>query len=205
MATTTTNLQLIMPGGTDKIRIAQINSNMETIDEAIGPVGNTSLQQQITNTNTALTATQDGLAIVATGNTHAAITAGQFVYVKSHGTLSDGLYVASSNIAANGTLSSSNLTADTNGGLNALSDQLAQNKLFNPTSIWYNSADLNTLKETGFYAIGNSPTNAPTGESWGILFVIGVRSDAVRQLYFGLSSAAIRSYQNDSWSAWKNL
>lgn len=48
MATSTTNLGLIKPAGTDKIRIAQINQNMDILDEKIGAVGNTSLQAQIT-------------------------------------------------------------------------------------------------------------------------------------------------------------
>lgn len=49
MATNTTNLNLIKPSGTDKIRIAQINQNMDILDEKIGPVGNTSLQSQVTS------------------------------------------------------------------------------------------------------------------------------------------------------------
>lgn len=48
MATTTQNLGLIKPAGTDKIRIAQINSNMDTIDAKMGPVGSTPLQTQVT-------------------------------------------------------------------------------------------------------------------------------------------------------------
>lgn len=51
MATTTQNLGLIKPAGTDKIRIAQINSNMDTLDAKIGAVGNTPLQTQVTNAN----------------------------------------------------------------------------------------------------------------------------------------------------------
>lgn len=49
MATSTTNLGLIKPAGTDKIRIAQINSNMDVIDTKMGAVGNTPLQTQVTN------------------------------------------------------------------------------------------------------------------------------------------------------------
>ena len=63
---------------------------------------------------------QDGLAIVANGNTHAAIASGQFVYVKNHGSLAEGLYRATAAIGTNATLSTSNLTADSAGGLNAL-------------------------------------------------------------------------------------
>jgi len=49
MATSTTNLGLIKPAGTDKIRIAQINQNMDVIDAKMGAVGNTPLQTQINN------------------------------------------------------------------------------------------------------------------------------------------------------------
>ena len=76
---------------------------------------------------------EDAIAIVANNNTHAAISNGQFVYVKNHGTLAEGLYKATANIAANAALSSSNLAADASGGLNAmkaitnsLSDQIAK-------------------------------------------------------------------------------
>ena len=109
----TSNLDLVKPAGTDHALISVINSNMDKVDAYAGKV------------NTSLAGVEDGLAIVATGNTHAAITAGQFVYVKEHNTLPEGLYTASSNIAANATLSTTNLTADSKGGLNALSDHIA--------------------------------------------------------------------------------
>ena len=54
MATSTTNLGLIKPDGTDKIRIAQINQNMDTLDTKIGAVGNTSLQSQVSENNAAI-------------------------------------------------------------------------------------------------------------------------------------------------------
>ena len=111
----TSNLDLVKPAGTDHALISVINSNMDKVDAYAGKV------------NTSLAGVEDGLAIVATGNTHAAITAGQFVYVKEHNTLPEGLYTASSNIAANATLSTTNLTADSKGGLNALSDHIANN------------------------------------------------------------------------------
>ena len=67
---------------------------------------------------------KNGIAIVATGNTHAAITSGQYVYIQDHGTLAEGLYRATANIAANGTLSGSNVTAVSGGGLNALNSKI---------------------------------------------------------------------------------
>ena len=84
--------------------------------EKIGAVGNTPLQTQITALNNAAAALESGAAILATGNTHVTIAAGQFVYVRNHSTLSEGLYTANSAIAANATLSTSNLTAVPNGG-----------------------------------------------------------------------------------------
>lgn len=48
MATTTTNLNLIKPDGSDKIRIANFNQNADILDAKIGPVGSTSLQAQVT-------------------------------------------------------------------------------------------------------------------------------------------------------------
>lgn len=49
MATNTTNLNLIKPAGSERVQISQINQNMDILDEKIGAVGNTSLQEQITN------------------------------------------------------------------------------------------------------------------------------------------------------------
>lgn len=105
MATYTSNLNLKKPALDDDALITDINNNMDILDAAANGI-------------------QDALAIVATGNTHAAITSGQFVYVRNHSTLTEGLYVASSNIAANATLSSSNLTANSSGGLNTLNEQI---------------------------------------------------------------------------------
>lgn len=75
---------------------------------------------RVTNAENSLAATQDGLAIMANGNTHAAIAAGQAVFVRNHSSLPAGLYWANAAIATNATLSTSNLTADASGGLNKL-------------------------------------------------------------------------------------
>lgn len=98
-------IDLVKPAGTDKALISVLNANSDKIDSAVGGV-------------------QDALAIVCNGNTHGAITSGQYVYVRAHDTLQEGLYTANSNIAANATLSSSNLTANSSGGLNALNEQI---------------------------------------------------------------------------------
>lgn len=101
MATTTSILALTKPADSDIADIVDINANSDKIDAMAGAV-------------------QDAIAIVANGNTHAAIAAGQFVYVRNHSTLAQGLYKASVAIGTNAALSTSNLTADGAGGLNAL-------------------------------------------------------------------------------------
>lgn len=75
---------------------------------------------------------QAAMAIVVSGNTAPQnITAGHFVYVKNHSTLAAGLYHATADIASGATLSSSNLAADPDGGLNALYSKM-------PVLLWTN-------------------------------------------------------------------
>lgn len=105
MATNTTNFNLKKPAYTDTADIADINGNMDKVDVSLNGLA-------------------DAIAIVANNNTHAAITAGQYVYVHGHSSLAEGLYTAKSNIAANSTLSTSNLQADGSGGLNALNNNI---------------------------------------------------------------------------------
>jgi len=146
----TSNLDLVKPAGTDHALISVINSNMDKVDAYAGKV------------NTSLAGVEDGLAIVATGNTHAAITAGQFVYVKEHNTLPEGLYTASSNIAANATLSTTNLTADSKGGLNALSDHIVMYKKETLNASSQGSAQT-SLSASQYMVVGLSYANGADG------------------------------------------
>lgn len=205
MATQTTNLGLIKPGLTDKIRIAQINGNMDILDNVIGAVGNTSLQTQMSNAQSSVSALQDGLAIVSNNNAHPAIAQGQYVYVKNHGSLDEGLYVATTAIAANGTLSASNLTADSGGGLNTLSATLSEQiaKVANAAVV----TDFNTCTETGVYC-GNSASNSPIS-GWVILsvirladqnnWVVQVAHETNNNRYF------VRSRDSGTWRNWEQL
>jgi len=98
MATNTTNFDLVKPAGSDNYDIDSFhNGSMDKIDSALQGLGT-------------------GLAIISKNNTHGAISSGEYVYVHGHGSLAEGLYKANTNIAANGTLTSSNLTA-VSGGL----------------------------------------------------------------------------------------
>ena len=88
-----------------------------------------------TATNDVAANAQNAIAIVADGDTHIAVSAGQYVYVKNHGTLTEGLYKATTDIAANAALSSSNLTAATNGGLNDILSGIDRNSITGSASI----------------------------------------------------------------------
>ena len=128
MATQTTNLGLTKPGYDEAADVVPaVNNNMDILDEKMGAVpANTSVQAQITANAQAIAKLDESIAIVSNGNTHAAIAAGQYVYIKGHGTLAEGLYTANSAISANATLSNSNVTAVSGGGLNALNSKITQ-------------------------------------------------------------------------------
>ena len=143
------------------------------------------------------------IAIVATGNTAPkAIPAGQFVL------WSGGLYTANSAIASGETLSSSNLTAVPDGGLNALNSNLT--KLTGQTVITIN--DFNDYTVTGVYhaQAANSAQNAPNPSvpgRWYILVVFATSDTNVTQI---ATTAAyninyIRTKSGNTWSSWEEL
>ena len=106
MATNTTNYSLVKPAYTDTADIADINGNMDKVDTALQALGK-------------------GIAIISNNNTHVAIVSGQYVYIHSHGSLAEGLYIADSNISQNATLSSSNVHAvASSGSLNDLKSSI---------------------------------------------------------------------------------
>ena len=70
-----------------------------------------SANTNISKNSAAASALESGIAIVSDGDTHGAIKSGDYVYVKNHSTLTEGLYRATADISENGTVSSSNLTS----------------------------------------------------------------------------------------------
>ena len=109
----TTNLDLVKPAGTDHALISVLNSNSDKIDAFAG------------TTNTAVSAVQNGLAYIVgnTNTTGATLSVGQFVYVKGHSTIAEGLRKVTASISANGSITTSNTDACSEGGLNALNSK----------------------------------------------------------------------------------
>lgn len=135
MATYTPNYNLVKPDYEEPADIAQLNNNADLIDAALAEKQATLTFDTTPTSGSTNPVTSGGvyteagnlaagMAILANNNTHAAIASGQYVYVRGHGSLSDGLYKATAAIAANGTLSTSNLTAVSGGGLNAVNSDL---------------------------------------------------------------------------------
>ena len=177
----TTNLDLVKPLGTDHALISVINGNMDKVDAYAGKV------------NDSLAGVQDGLAIVAVGDTHAAITSGQYVYVKDHSTLPEGMYTASSNIAANGALSTSNLTAVSSGALNVLSDHIAsliKTATISGTTDAYGNLVLNNYATSAYTIIGAYPNRAAATT----MSFVGVSTNATQDKF-------MLHFENNSGSA----
>lgn len=201
MATYTTNLNLKKPAVNDKIRIADFNTNADYIDDAIGAIGNTSAAEQIAKV-------EAGMAILARGNTHTAITAGQYVYVRGHDTLAEGLYTADTNISANATLTNNNLSAVSNGGLNSLSDNIASQLGLNEVAIA--DADNPPYK---FCFFDNTTLHTPnkegsTSAQQGIIISIRMGSNTYNTQFcmnIGTPFVFVRFRSGGSWNVWQRL
>lgn len=199
MATYTTNLNLKKPAKDDKIRVSDLNENAEIIDAAVGYVGNGSLVDYIS-------ALQGSLGVLAYGDIHDAISKGQFVFVKSNAhSLDDGLYVASTDVAQDGAVSSANMTAISAGGFNTPARfirELASN------------TDLDTLYEAGWYTTANSGTyvNTPVpNDNEGQRVVMILPSSAspgastFKHMLYANKSFGIYGHRvmaGGTWSAW---
>ena len=80
----------------------------------------------ITSSSRSINSLESAIAIISSGDTHPAINAGQYVYIKLHSNISgiadlpEGLYIANSDISANVALTTSNVSSVSGGGLNNL-------------------------------------------------------------------------------------
>ena len=198
MATNTTNFSLVKPAYSDTADIATINGNMDKVDASLNAIGK-------------------GLAIISKNNTHDAITKDQFVYVHGHGSLSEGLYKANNNIAANGTLNSTNLTAvsgglgaqmaSLSGSVSALSDQIGN--MAQGTNI-HNEADLPSAYPLGLSAFsiqdnGSLGWATATQMNYAVLTTFKVNTNYALQIianYQGKMSFRA-STESTSWGSWK--
>ena len=198
----TANLDLVKPAGTDHALVSVLNQNSDKIDAFAG------------KTNAAMASVQDGIAIVADGDTHAAIASGQFVYVKNHSTLAEGLYRATAAIATDAALSTSNLAADASGGMNALKSDIdtLNSNMKNWETVFEDSTSITGLTVIGYKNSGlhlglirvvGGSTTTPSGR-YSITFPSGFRLfnnyiSVLNPLYITVAGAS--GYIDVSYSA----
>ena len=109
--------------------ISGLQEDVSELDTTVGGLGDdvdtletnmTGAQDDIDDLEALTQALAKSAAIVCTGDTHVALTAGEFVFVQDHETLTTGPYYAKENIAADEALSTTNLGSVTKGLSNSL-------------------------------------------------------------------------------------
>jgi len=178
MATYTSHYNLKKPATSDKIRIADFNGNADTIDTTM--YDNASLIAQL----------KSDIGIVENTNTATHnISEGQYVIWKGS------LYVASSAISSGATLSTANLTAVSNGGLNALNSKLPISDGVSGTTT--GSGNIRTgLKASEYevtnWRVVNPSTNVPLDD----IFAVPIQFTDSGQVYVGFQIKGIASPYN---------
>ena len=213
-------------------QVTTVEGRVTTVEGQIGtvPSGKT-LQGQITDNATAITNVDSditsAMAIVVDGDTAPQnIAQGSYVYIKNHSLLDTGMYHATSAISEDEEITSSNVTADSDGVANALKSNIPSviNSLNSDSTTAALSAaqgkalkqqfakntisggNLNSYKESGCYPTYNCSNAPDTGI--GVLLVLRYSSDWVVQCYYNISNnptagMRYRMYTNgNSWSSW---
>ena len=124
----TTKVATAIGGKTDKVQNAT-SGNLAGLD-ANGNLTDSGYEADdfadAADTEQALTDVSSGMAIVVDGDTAPrAIASGAYLFIKNHSTLASGGYHATAAIASGGTVSSSNVAADSDGIANSLNEQMA--------------------------------------------------------------------------------
>lgn len=196
--------------------IPRTENNAETVETAL-----TRIDQKNSTQDNAISALQgdiskihQSIAIIADGDTHTAIQAGHAVFVKNHSTLATGLYWANSAIGTDAALTTSNLTADTSGGLNHLQNEVATlkskitkvNSNANATRDIISDA-LACTETTFFWGVGSSYTGTLPNDYYKYgTFIVNVRgTNRYVIAHAEDDELAVNAYNGLSWSGWREL
>ena len=109
------------------------------------------------------------------------------------------LYTAKSDIASGAALSTSNLQAVTDGGLNSL-----MGKSIVPCGTVPTNTALSTVTNPGFYFISstNTYTDKPLTDCYGMLVMRGSMTGTVFQVTFGQQNICLRTISGSTISSW---
>ena len=107
----------------------EVQGALEEIVSKIGAhdIDITVLANKQTSDENNIATVQNGLAYIVgnTNTTGSTLSKGQFVYVKGHSTIAEGLRTVTASISANGDITTNNTSACSEGGLNALNSNTA--------------------------------------------------------------------------------
>lgn len=151
----TPNLNLYKPDGEDYVSLSRdLNENYDKIDAAVG------------SNSDAIANLQSGLAYIV-GNTNAtgvSLAVGQYVYVKGHSTIAEGLRKVTSSISNGGSITTNNTEACSEGGLNALNSKITNitYNVINPLNGYFTKRDAFRAKIRCGVAIVESYINFTT-------------------------------------------
>ena len=205
-------------GNWDRTEVVATNA----ISEGSGSGGGTGVGDEITfdgdnmiitSSERSIESLESSIAIVANGNTHPLINQGEYVYVKMHDTLPEGLYTANSTIVETDNLTTSNLSSVSKGGLNKLNENTIKDVSYGFSSSSYSDlqSKLITLandmlngesKLIRFYIDFDSSVFARGSTCFGNLNII---SKATSYLYFSclvsdnICNVICISYNNGTW------
>lgn len=124
-------------------------------------------------------ALRSSIAIVSNGNTHPAILAEQLVYIYNHATLPDGIYKATSAIAGNASLTSSNVSTLNNG----LSGILSKAFIIETYSYNYSS-----LAVDGYKAISASEFGITAKSGYTLAGIIEWKTGSYNVFVYGVAA-----------------
>lgn len=200
MATNTTNYNLVKPAYADTADIADINGNMDIID------GQMKTNADGVSANaTSLAKSQSGLAYIVgnTNTTGSTLAADTYVYVKGHSSIAEGLRRVTASISNNGSITTSNTSAVSNGGINSLNS-----KIYNMTYAHYVEDANDATDPSQCYYTDTSSLNAPTS-SWYLIKPLSKSSDYCVQMASTMNSLSgvvfIRTKTSAEWGNWQKL
>lgn len=209
--------------------ISRTENNSETVETALARIDQKDGTQDnaITGLQGDVAKIHQSIAIIANGDTHTAIRAGQAVFVKNHSTLATGLYWANSAIGTDAALTSANLTADSNGGFNHLQDEIStlnSNSAEKKYDLFYAYSDsegqgdisdallVDTTNIKGnFNRVGKirgTTTNKPSDCGFGIRQVLAFSTSHIFVFIIGVATDAsfgmwTNFYNAGTWQGWK--
>lgn len=164
----------------------------------------------ITSSERSIESLESSIAIVANGNTHPLINQGEYVYVKMHDTLSEGLYTANSTIVETDNLTTSNLTSVSKGGLNEVLTILPITMYIPTRTDGFDCLNW-SLNSHGFNIIyGNSSTQSkPEGDGGYFISLNTMDSTYDFRKLFYLNATAnhiyVNTYYREAWSGWTKI